>query len=182
MSPSTTGQSRLSRYMTYGMLVWVALLIGFFLAQRNQPPGGVDVLQAEGAADAEKGGPPRGYDSVRDVSDSVKAAKMIDGQLVKSTPGADKIIEFVDVSNRDGHLVVHFKEIYNVLSMSEKAPLEDDLVRLWGASEYVSQRKWNPNVEIVEHAGKGTRSRMKTPGDVEPLEPAAGTPAGRPGS
>lgn len=152
-------KSRLGRYLTYVLFAWMGLLVLFLLAQSSEEPT-ADPGPAKGPVMA-KAPPPRGYDPVRDVHDSVQAAKEIDTMLTRS--GAEKILKFSDVSTKDGHLIVHFKEVYNLLGTDDKALLERQILTYWRQTKYVAVQGWSPTVEFIEHTENSSHSRTRTP-------------------
>lgn len=148
-------KSRLVRYLTYGLFAWLGCLILFLLSQSHDEPPEPE------PAEVKREVPPKGYDPVRDVHDSAEAAKEIDTMLAAA--GASKILSFTDVSNKDGHLIVHFNEVYSKLDRRGRAELEGNIVKYWNDTKWVVRRGWSSAVEFVEHEGKSARSHTEKP-------------------
>jgi hypothetical protein len=158
------GSSRsgcLGRLLSYFLIGWVVLLGLYILSLLSGEPETHEpaAVKDEPAATA----PPRGYNALRDVHDSVEAAKLVDRKLIDVIPELGKIVAFVDVSQTDGHLMVHFKDVYTPLPMTDKRPFEELIADLWRSLSYVKDRGWSPNLEIVEHDGDRTTSRTIRP-------------------
>jgi len=127
-----------------------------YLWWANSVPGVVEAVP-------NTAGPPRGYDSLRDVRASAEATKLMEKTLLEAAKDTDQILLFVEISIADGHLVVHFKDLYSQLDPGDRAGYEEGIAVAWRSTGYVKDREWSPNVEFVEHAEGVTRSHLDRP-------------------
>jgi hypothetical protein len=163
-APPTKGQSRLNRYLSQFLLVWIVVL-GYFVWQYMSPRPEAEAPQADEAPASTKAAPRRGFDAKRDQHESAEARKLVDRMLIKELPGANLLIAYVDISNKDGHLIVALKPVYRQLGETDRAPLENGIVEFWAKTEYVADREWNPDVEFIEQgtAQAQARSHIRHP-------------------
>lgn len=167
--PGTKGPSQrvdAIRTMVIAVAILAGLMYGGHLIQNSSDPGptiepqpAARVPPAPAAAPPESVATPTapapsvGYDRLRDREKAAKAAEAFEGLMFSTTPSAKSVLSFVDISMRDGHLLVYFKALFSEQDPALKQSIQASIETVWRDTKYVREMGWPARVEFIEDKG-----------------------------
>ncbi len=88
---------------------------------------------------------------VKNIGDGAKAAKDFEDLLFSADPQAKNFISFIDISAKDGHLIVWIKDSMLKVDKKQQSDVFKSILKMWCDSKFVEEIKYAGWAEINYH-------------------------------